>query len=97
MATIYESKGIRFCIYPRDHPPPHCHVIHRDWELKLDLTKDFEVFYIKQKNKDNIKKHLLERGDVISGPSKADILWAQRIARENKFEMGKTWREYHGT
>lgn len=79
MALVYESKGVRFHIFPNDHSPPHCHVIHKDWELKLDLTEDYRVLYINGK------------------PSKADIKEAQRIARENKFEMGKAWRKYHGS
>jgi hypothetical protein len=30
MGTVLRWKNLRFCIYPRDHGPPHVHVVGPD-------------------------------------------------------------------
>ena len=35
--TIVRFRGLRAVIYPRDHVPPHIHVIGADGEVKFDL------------------------------------------------------------
>ena len=37
MPTILRIEGLRFVIYPNDHPPAHVHVIGPDWEVVINL------------------------------------------------------------
>ncbi len=35
--TIYRTEKLRFVIYPKDHAPPHVHVIGPDAEAKFGI------------------------------------------------------------
>ena len=37
MPTALRVDGLRFVIYPNDHPPMHVHVIGPDWEAVINL------------------------------------------------------------
>lgn len=37
MPTILRASGLRFVIYPNDHPPAHVHVIGPGWEVVVNL------------------------------------------------------------
>lgn len=40
MATIFDIKNgaVKIQIYPADHNPPHCHVVGRGWEFRVNLN-----------------------------------------------------------
>ncbi len=77
MGIVYESSGMRIVVYTNDHNPPHCHVIHNDWWVKLNIQNGFSVV-------DYGGKKLPPFKEVIS------------IAKELRYEIGRTWRDYHG-
>jgi Domain of unknown function (DUF4160) len=37
MPTVFRVDGLRFVIYPNDHPPAHVHVVGPDWEAVINL------------------------------------------------------------
>lgn len=37
MPTVLRLDGLRFVIYPNDHPPAHVHVVGSDWEVVINL------------------------------------------------------------
>jgi hypothetical protein len=37
MPTVLRVDGLRFVIYPNDHPPAHVHVVGPDWEAVINL------------------------------------------------------------
>ena len=37
MPTVLHLDGLRFVIYPNDHPPAHVHVVGPDWEAVINL------------------------------------------------------------
>jgi Domain of unknown function (DUF4160) len=37
MPTVLRVDGLRFVIYPNDHPPAHIHVVGPDWEAVINL------------------------------------------------------------
>ena len=37
MPTVLRLDGLRFVIYPNDHPPSHVHVVGPDWEAVINL------------------------------------------------------------
>ena len=46
MPTVFLFRRLKFCIYPKDHNPPHVHVRGVNFEVKVDL-ESFEVISIK--------------------------------------------------
>jgi len=40
MPTVLRIDGLRFVIWPNDHPPPHVHVFSAEAEAKIDLGED---------------------------------------------------------
>lgn len=77
MGIVYESGGIRIVVYTNDHHQPHCHVIHNDWWVKLNIQNGYSVMDFGGKKTPPLK-------EVIS------------IVKEHRYEIGRTWREYHG-
>jgi hypothetical protein len=43
MPTVKDFGGYKIALYFEDHPPPHVHVIGRDFEAKVRIA-DAEVF-----------------------------------------------------
>ncbi len=37
MPIILITKNLKICIYPKDHEPPHVHVIGPDCEAKINI------------------------------------------------------------
>ena len=35
--TVFRTQNLRFVIYPKDHPPPHVHVIGPNLEAKFEI------------------------------------------------------------
>lgn len=38
MPTVLRVDGLRFVVYPNDHPPAHIHVIGPGWVAVVDLV-----------------------------------------------------------
>ena len=32
------SDGLQLVVYPKDHPPPHTHVLGPGWEIRIELS-----------------------------------------------------------
>lgn len=55
VSTIFQFRGLRFCVYPKDHNPKHVHVIGNEFEVKIRLDT-FAIIKIKGSlNSKNIK------------------------------------------
>lgn len=37
MPTVLRASGLRFVVYPNDHPPAHVHVIGPGWVVVVNL------------------------------------------------------------
>lgn len=67
--TLYKLGNVRVVMYPKDHNPPHVHVISPDAEAKFDI-QTFECLFSRGFSKKDIrrikeylsarKKHLME-------------------------------------
>lgn len=38
MPVILKIKNMKFYVYPKDHFPPHVHVVGKGWEVKLAIS-----------------------------------------------------------
>lgn len=77
------AGGWEIYVLTNDHQPPHCHVIHPDrgWEIRIDISDDFNVMTAVTRNK------------ILT---KSGIRTAVELAKRNKYEIGKEWRRIYG-
>ena len=65
--TLFKIGNARVVIYPKDHTPPHVHVISPNGEAKFTL-KDFECIFVRGFSKHDIRRmktYLQERKDLL--------------------------------
>lgn len=53
--TLFKVGNLRVVVYPKDHNPPHVHVIGPDGEAKFAL-KDFECLFVRGFSKSDIRQ-----------------------------------------
>ncbi len=53
--TIFTVGNLRVVIYPKDHQPPHVHVIGPDGEAKFEL-KNFECIFVRGFSKGDVRR-----------------------------------------
>ena len=86
---VVDSKtfeGVRFSVYPKDHPPPHVHGTMADVVVVIALLANGEV-------------DLADRWDKVL-PSNAPrnvVAKILRVAGQNVDELIALWEKTHGT
>lgn len=67
MGEIFRIRNLRICIYPKDHYPPHLHVLGPGAEAKFEL-ETMECFFsrgFKESTLKEIKKVLLKEKTLL--------------------------------
>ena len=82
MPTVLRVAGFRVAIFlpPREHEPPHVHVVHAEGETIIELA--------------SAGRHQTLRS--VAGMRTADVVRAFRIVEEHAEYLLTKWREYHG-
>jgi hypothetical protein len=78
--------GVRFSVYPNDHPPPHVHGTSAGVTLIIDLLGNGDI-------------RLSDRARAIKPPNapKNVIDKILRVAAENISELEALWEKTHGS
>ena len=65
--TVFRIWGFRVMIYPRDHEPPHVHIVGPGAEAKfvIDTLECTESWGFSEKSLNRIKEYLLERQSAL--------------------------------
>jgi hypothetical protein len=53
--TLYKFGNARVVMYPKDHKPPHVHVISPEGEAKFDI-QTFECLFVRGFSKKDIRR-----------------------------------------
>jgi hypothetical protein len=82
MPTILRRDGFEVRIYlpPREHPPPHVHVIRGDGEVTIVLGSETHPPRLRE----------------IHGMKNSDVVRAYRIVNEHREYLVLAWRAHHG-
>lgn len=81
MSLIVTAKGWQIHVWPEDHPPPHCHVIHtgKNWWVKIDIKSGYVVMETST-----------------PAPNAKALAFAVQLAKKYRKSIGKEWRRLHG-
>lgn len=79
----FTYKGVRFHVFPNDHPPRHVHAYLGDAIVIIDLRFD-----------GNVK--LANRADAVRHAKKSDVQKALERAAESFDELVRLWEKHHG-
>ncbi len=80
MGAVFYTESLRISVYPHDHRPVHCHIHHKDWEIKIGHQGGgWKIIDI-----------------VRGKPSIAEKREALLLVDKYRHEIGTKWREYHG-
>jgi hypothetical protein len=65
--TLFRIWNLRVVIYPKDHSPPHVHVIAPDAEAKFDIKtlECLESYGFTEKTLKRIREYLKERKETL--------------------------------
>jgi len=82
MPTVLTEGGFAIRIYlpPREHEPPHVHVVKGGGEAVIALGNDETPPVL----------------DRVYGMRARDVLRAYRIVEANRTRLLEAWRRYHG-
>jgi Domain of unknown function (DUF4160) len=82
MLTVLRVAGFRVVIFlpPREHEPPHVHVVKADGEAIIELA-------------DARRPQMLR---TVARMRTADVVRAFRIVEEHAEYLLAKWRQYHG-
>ena len=80
MPTVLRIDGLRFVIWPNDHPPPHVHVFSAEAEAKIDLGED------------GGHPRIVDNRCM----KKSDLAKALRAVFEHRTILVQKWSEIHG-
>jgi hypothetical protein len=82
MPTVHAEDGFQIRIYlpPREHAPPHVHVVKAGAEVIINLGEEGSHPEIRE----------------VHGMSDRDAVRAYRIVESVQAQLRRRWREYHG-
>ena len=80
MPTVLRVGGMRFAIYPNDHPPAHVHLIGPGWAVVVKLAGPRGP----------------EVREVVGPCSERDARRALDLTREHRAALLEAWRHIHG-
>jgi hypothetical protein len=80
--TVHEEAGFQVRIYlpPREHEPPHVHVVKAGTEVVIRLGD----------------AQALPEVQEVYGMRRADVMRAYRIVEANRMMLLEKWRNLHG-
>ncbi|MDQ3995444.1 MAG: DUF4160 domain-containing protein [Gemmatimonadota bacterium] len=82
MPTVLEENGFQVRIYlpPREHQPPHVHVVKAGTEVVVRLGDSETPPQVAE----------------VYGMHRADVMHAYRIVEANQAMLLQKWRQHHG-
>jgi hypothetical protein len=82
MPIVLESDGfqVRILLPPREHGPPHVHVLRAGAEVVILLPQDGRALTIRS----------------VYGMRTADVIAAVRLVEAHLTLLMQAWRKYHG-